>query len=182
MIQLDLFLAQVQCVIVEVDFVAAMWNSWYGPCSNQQWNNWNSMQWNPGSTQWSQAASTPPPPPPPSSGTLQITQRDAKQVHPYQHGPVQPPDQTGPAPQMNVPQTFPVPPSKPMVNPPVTTTPTSTLTAPFSSFPGLPDDQHHDSIQIFGYTFRKAIEATAWSRKRNLATRDPTQVYAYELV
>ena len=46
----------------------------------------------------------------------------------------------------------------------------------------LADAIHYDNTQVYGYTFRRNIEATAWTRKRNLAGRDPTQVAAHELM
>ena len=81
--------------------------------------------------------------------------------------------------------------SRPYHTPPVahaaprqTWTPPSSSPAPAVSLPSkfAPDDRHYDSTSVFGFSLKKIVEATHWSRKKGFSARDVMDIRAHELM
>ena len=62
------------------------------------------------------------------------------------------------------------PPAAPYIPPP-------TLPSKF-----VPDDHHYDSTSLSGFSFKKSVEATLWSRKKGFSARDVMDIRAHELM
>ena len=65
-----------------------------------------------------------------------------------------------------------------------TWTPPAAPSMPPSTLPSkfVPDDHHYNSTSLFGFSFKKSVEATHWSRKKGFSARDVMDIRAHELM
>ena len=72
----------------------------------------------------------------------------------------------------------------PYANPQQTWTPPEPSSTPSVTLPSkfVPDDHHYDSNSLFGFSLKKILEATHWSRKKGFSARDVMEIRAHELM
>ena len=74
-------------------------------------------------------------------------------------------------------------PSVAHTTPQQTWTPPSSPSAPAVTLPSkFVSDDHHDSTSVFGFSLKKIVEATHWSRKKGFSARDVMDIRPHELM